>query len=53
MSGAGMNRIGVSAEEGVCRLSAAPPPGRRAGLMGQVPATGERPRGDQLAVALH
>ena len=46
MSGAGLNRIGVSAEEVVRRLSAAPPPGRRAGLMGRVPATGARPRGD-------
>ncbi len=51
MSGAGVNRIAVSTEEVVRRLAAAAAPGRRAGfmgagLMGRVPDTATRPRGD-------
>jgi len=41
-----MNRAEVSAEEVARRLAVAPMPGRRAALMGRVPDTPQRPRGD-------
>jgi 8-oxo-dGTP pyrophosphatase MutT (NUDIX family) len=41
-----MNRAGVSAEDVARRLAVAPAPGRRSALMGRVPDTAERPRGD-------
>jgi 8-oxo-dGTP pyrophosphatase MutT (NUDIX family) len=41
-----MNRAGVSAEDVARRLAVAPAPARRSALMGRVPDTAERPRGD-------
>ena len=41
-----MSGRGVSAAEVERRLAAAPAPGRHAALMGRVPDTGSRPRGD-------
>ncbi len=41
-----MNGTEVSAEEVARRLASAPRPGRRGALMGRVPDTDPRPRGD-------